>query len=384
MDAVARRYLDIAYGAMSHPFTHPLELAATAEIFACTPKDPYSSKVLELGCNDGANLVAIAKDLPDAQCVGIDIIDRQINLARQRACDQNCTNIRFETADLRTVNFDSQQFDYIIVHGMLSWVPLEVQERIFSICRDHLAPNGIAFISFNALPGCATRLAFNELFALEQKNEETLNETSIRATINQVLKFFEATQDEMLGNHQSLIRETVTHFRQKNPSTLVHDQSGGHSEAFYLLQVASWAAEYDLSYVADSDLALNWLDVQPLSFKKAILEAKMPRLKALQYLDYFHNIAFHRSLFTKSADYKNPPCRPDYSIVQKLWLTRGERFGNGSGSGICSKLPTNLLTTEGTIAVATIIEHSEGEPTQIIEEILRAVAEKRLALRVGK
>ncbi len=66
-------------------------------------------------------------------------------------------------ADLTNSCFDELgTFDYIIAHGMFSWVTEAVREIIFRICSEYSKTTGLAYISFNVLPGWHIRRIVRE------------------------------------------------------------------------------------------------------------------------------------------------------------------------------------------------------------------------------
>ena len=56
-------------------------------------------------------------------------------------------------ADLRDLGPEEGEFDYIFAHGLYSWIPADVRDRLLAVCRERLAPQGVAFVSYNVYPG---------------------------------------------------------------------------------------------------------------------------------------------------------------------------------------------------------------------------------------
>ena len=46
---------------------------------------------------------------------------------------------------------------------MYSWVPPDVQDAILRVCSRNLAPNGIAYVSYNTYPGWHVRMMAREM-----------------------------------------------------------------------------------------------------------------------------------------------------------------------------------------------------------------------------
>ena len=106
----------------------------------------------------------IAATLPNATFVGFDFAARPVARAQAHGraisaspmsacCNSTCANV---PADLGS-------FDYIIAHGLYSWVPADVRAHVMPLIARHLAPNGVAFVSYNTLPGCHMRRAVWEM-----------------------------------------------------------------------------------------------------------------------------------------------------------------------------------------------------------------------------
>jgi SAM-dependent methyltransferase len=131
--AIAENYDAIAYDALPHPVTHPDHVAAVVTMFGLNPPPVASARVLEVGCNDGSNLLPMAARLPDASFTGCDIAPRAIRNARNAATALGLSNVDFVEADLASL--EGGPYDYIIAHGVYSWVPAPVRDALFALAR---------------------------------------------------------------------------------------------------------------------------------------------------------------------------------------------------------------------------------------------------------
>ena len=104
-----------------HPPSHRrrLHLSKQERLGPDSPEErvvvPANARVLEVGCNDGSNLLPMAASLPDARFVGCDVSASAIAAAREGASAVGLRNVSFEMADL--ASFDGGRFDYIVAHG---------------------------------------------------------------------------------------------------------------------------------------------------------------------------------------------------------------------------------------------------------------------------
>src|SRR4029079_13501853 len=139
----------------SHPFaqTHPARLAPTAFLFGMKPAHTDHCRVLEIGCASGENLLPMANQFPDSEFVGIDLSAVQIAAAQSTVEALELNNVRLLHADLRSLPDDLGMFDYVIAHGVYSWVSDETQHALLKLCGQRLRPHGVAYVSYNTYPG---------------------------------------------------------------------------------------------------------------------------------------------------------------------------------------------------------------------------------------
>jgi trans-aconitate methyltransferase len=139
----------------SHPFsqTHPDRLATLGRLFGMAPAPVERCRALELGCASGGNLIPMACQLPGSEFVGVDNSRREVEMGRGIIAALGLTNVRIEPASILDVDDSWGRFDYIIAHGVYSWVPDHVQDKMLAICAANLPPQGIAYVSYNTYPG---------------------------------------------------------------------------------------------------------------------------------------------------------------------------------------------------------------------------------------
>ena len=104
------------------------------------PRRSNRCRVLELGCTDGGNLLPMAATLPRSSFLGIDLSGRQIAAGQKMIERLGLENVELRQMDIADVGEDFGTFDYIICHGVYSWVPPPVQDKILEICARRLAP----------------------------------------------------------------------------------------------------------------------------------------------------------------------------------------------------------------------------------------------------
>ncbi len=154
-DAVDRLRADYdatPYTSDAFPQSAPGQLAAIAHVFGLDVPAVSRARVLEIGCAAGGNIIPFAAAHPEALAVGIDLSQVQIDLGRERAQALGLDNLEFVAGDIARTNLTGA-FDYIVAHGVYSWVPPDVQEALLAAIGRLLAPNGVAYLSYNTYPG---------------------------------------------------------------------------------------------------------------------------------------------------------------------------------------------------------------------------------------
>src|ERR1700722_11367903 len=144
---------ETAYPTTAFRQTHPDRLATHAALFGLPFAPVAACRVLDIGCGDGANITPMAVAYPGSRFVGFDLSERAIERGREIIDALKLPNVRLETQDLATADFGAGRFDYVIAHGLYSWVPDSARGGLMASIRHHLGPHGIAFVSHNALPG---------------------------------------------------------------------------------------------------------------------------------------------------------------------------------------------------------------------------------------
>ncbi len=163
-------YDQVLYSSHALPQTHPDHLATLAMLFGMRPAPAESCRVLELGCGNGANLIPMALTLPGSRFAGIDLAGVPIAAARELAGRLELGNIVFHQLDVTELSPGFGEFDYVIAHGLYSWAPPAVRDKLLAVCKANLAPHGVAYVSYNTYPGCHLRNMIREMLLYQTRD----------------------------------------------------------------------------------------------------------------------------------------------------------------------------------------------------------------------
>ena len=249
-DPTRESYEALPYERLVHRFTHPERIARTARLRGFEPAPVSTARVLELGCASGDNLVGIAYGLPEASFVGVDLSVRQIEAGQRRVADLGLENVVLRTGDLRDVDEAWGTFDYVLAHGVLSWVPEPVRLRLFEVCRERLSPEGVAFVSYNALPGWRFRRLVRDVSLAgaaggrEPRERVRLARERLALVAENVFDAASPWGRYLAARQKELENESDGEF--------MHEFLEEQNEAFALRDVVGWAAAAGLEYLADA------------------------------------------------------------------------------------------------------------------------------------
>jgi SAM-dependent methyltransferase len=249
---VTLTYDQLPYDSFPVPHSHPDALSAIARLFGLRPADVPTCRVLELGCGTGANLVPMAAAFPKARFVGVDLSPVQIDQGRVEARASGASNLELVAADLTTWAAPAAEpFDFVIAHGVFSWVPREVQEALLAQVKKSLAPQGVAYVSYSALPGDHPRQALREMLGWSVRGVSDPKEKVARA------RHFAG----VLGRHlpdrapgSAALRRFVAEVGAMSDSYVLHDLLADTHEAISLTSFARRAQAHGLSYLGDAQL----------------------------------------------------------------------------------------------------------------------------------
>lgn len=269
------------------PYTHPEHLAAVAHGHQQSSPPVATARVLELACGDGANLLAIAAKHPHSECWGIDLSSSRISSGQMTAKKAGLNNIILKTQDILQFPAQWGLFDYIIVHGIYSWVDTAIQDKILMICQQHLRPQGLAYLSYDTYPGWHRRqMLYRQLICLLQQSYS-------QPSLDVLLKALEKLLTQSVFDAQNQKEEFVKIYQSLKTMPQAEDYlqylANSPHRPLYFFEWLQKIADFNLGYLAES---------LPLKHASPPAELALSPLAYQQWLDIYHNTHFRRSILT--------------------------------------------------------------------------------------
>lgn len=372
--ALTATYDAAPYPCEALPQTHPDVMAVAATLHGMTPAPIDACRVLEIGCGDGTNLLPLAMLFPRSRIVGIDLSPRQIAQGQAIQSELGLENLELRMADLMKLDDDLGVFDYIICHGVYSWVPERVQERILALCGQHLSPQGVAYISYNTYPGSHKHQALREMMLYHTAELRDPIEASKQALA--LVDFLLRNQTDKSGTYTTLLREEFERLRRMPLSYISHDHLEPDNRPCYFHQFISRASAHGLQFLAEADKSGS--ELLPGPVQQALSELP-DAIRREQYIDFARNTSFRSTLLCRANVTLQPGVAEQKTHAMQV---RGTAQPNQPMDDACAPGVVEFTTRYGTAAV----EHQvfKAMTMALLEARPATLSLSQLAARIGE
>jgi methyltransferase-like protein len=285
-------------------------------LFGMTPAPADACRVLELGCAAGANMIAMADRFPMSEFIGIDLAPSQI-AEGQRAIDAlHLSNVKLAAMSIADVGDDFGTFDYIVCHGVYSWVPAAIQDAILRVCSSNLDPSGLAYVSYNTFPGWHVRGMVRDMIMYH--DDPTLSPTERVARGRHLVELLSAVESGPLTVHAATLREELDVLQSISDTHFLHEQLEPYNEPIYFAEFAKRAAKRGLEFVAESPLATS-TNRRPPWLKSLLGDGEPDPIRLQQYFDFARGRTFRCSILRHAG---TPALRDaTAAVVPRLYVT---------------------------------------------------------------
>ena len=296
-------YSELGYKSMPFPYTTPATLEAYAALVGVAAPNPKTARVLELGATYGGNIISQALFNPEATFVGIELSQEQVEKGNEVIANAGLTNVSLVQSDIASIGSEIGTFDYIIAHGVYSWVDDGVKDALLRLIDEHLVEDGIAYVSYNTYPGWHTMEEVRQLMMFSNRDkapfnhkEKVLHGKTVGSIVgSQILKYdnLKERNSKFLGALRSVL--------QKDEYYVGHDHLEPNNDPVYFYQFNDHLGAHNLAYLCDADLTLSMVrsfdaDIADTLDKLALND----HVAQEQYLDFMLDTTFRKSIICKA------------------------------------------------------------------------------------
>lgn len=335
-------YDQLPYTDHAYAESHPDRLSVVALLSGWEPPGIERARILELGCGRGGNLLPMAASLPGAKVVGVDRATRQIDEAKAIVRAVGLDEVQLVASPVERFEPDGA-YDFVISHGLCSWVPPVTRRALLATIASALAPGGIAYLSFNVLPGWYERLAARDW----------LRSFPGAAPADSLAWLRDAISPE-LADYRRRIDAIVRRLEETDAAYARHEYLAEEHHPQLVSELLAEAHEAGLAYLGDAIPSGTALELLPeaVSERACALDVSAGQ----QLVDFVQCTAFRRALFVRRADAEARawarPARLDPRVLASMRIrsrlrphdppdaeARAERFDGPGGLALLQTVP---------------------------------------------
>lgn len=303
MNMITSYYNEVPYDSNPYPLSAIEQLEALAWLFGVNAPELANARVLELGCASGGNLTPMGARHPQAMMLGVDLSPVQVQQGQDWIAQVRVPNVEIRQFSIADIDESFGEFDYIVCHGVYSWVPPDVQQAILQVCSRNLAGNGIAYVSYNVYPGWKSREIVRDAMRLRGGARGLPQEKLSYA--RGILEFLEqsARAESVL---KKALDEVMPLIRNSGESYLLHEFLEPCNSPCYFTEFIARAQAQGLSYLCDARLTTMFVQNYAKQVSEPLLrECGDNQVLMEQYLDFLADRTFRQTLLVKEAQTPN-------------------------------------------------------------------------------
>ncbi len=317
----------------------------------------------ELGCGNGHSTALLAAANPQGRFVGIDFNPTHIHHARKHAQDGGVENVEFfEKSFAELLDMNLSEAEVIVLHGVYSWVNAENRHHIVEFIRRKLKPGGIAYVSYNCLPGLAQVAPLQKLLLDHAESDKGPLTERIGRSIDFANRLEQAGADFFRIN--PFAKQRLGNLGNQDPSYLAHEYYNDNWKPFYHAEVAADMAGAKLNYAGSANLLENFSQfVLTPPMAKLVAEAGPAMAETVK--DFARNKVFRKDVFTRGA-----PKALAQDLEALLGRTRFALARPRSGCRLTGTTPVGELTLQ-TQAYTPVLDALARAP-MVFDELVHA------------
>ena len=305
IDELKNSYDSFLY--VSKPFssTNINNLQAKAKMYGLNPVPLKGARVLELGASCGGNIVPQALYYPETTFTGIDLSGVQVKHGNDIINSIGLKNVTLLEKDILDIDESFGTFDYIIVHGIWSWVPDVVKDKILSICNVNLSDNGIAYVSYNTYPGWKRLEQLRDIMLYSEKRAKDQDLLERTLYTKSVLKMVADTMniDDRSRAQSAYKINNIHNVLNSNDYYVAHEYLEAFNDPVYVSDFIDRARKQGCAYIGDEVLQrsfITWLADDVTNNIRALSHDNY--VDKEQFYDYVYDTQFRMSLLTKLSN----------------------------------------------------------------------------------
>lgn len=333
----------------------------------------------DLNCGNGISINLLAAAYPQGKFIGIDSNPQHIENAKKMTQQGHLNNVNFTCISFNKINsIDIPACDFIVLHSIINYLGEKYREIIFEIIKQKLKPNGLIYVSYNAMPGWANSIPVRE--TIKQYTDQLKGNVLEKAQAG--LNYLRLLQEEKAAIFQNnqVIKNYLDVILQEEPSFIVHEYLQKYCNAFYFKEINSCFKKINMGFTGSMPFFLNhkpfaiprklikyfdpienreFLETQKdfiinsFSRRDVFASEKKRILTPEERNEYFKNCYFSRISYIEKPITKIVINRQNFTLTGEVYIKLQELFKDGiySIGELCNQ-PNLKNIEESSIAMA--------------------------------
>ena len=305
IEELKESYDNFLYVSKAFSNTNINSLQARGRLYGLSPASLKGARVLELGSSCGGNIIPQALYYPETTFTGIDLSGVQIEHGKALIESIGLTNITLLEKNIMDIDDDFGTFNYIIVHGIWSWVPDMVKDKILSICNRNLSDQGIAFVSYNTYPGWKRLEQLREIMLYSEKgapSDTLLDRTVYTKNVLQKIQGL-ITKSPHTNQKGAYKIKDIDHVLKADDYYVGHEYLESINDPVYVSDFIQRAHAQGCAYIGDENLQSSFISWLYADIQEGIrMLAQDDYIAKEQYYDYVYDTQFRMALLTKGCN----------------------------------------------------------------------------------
>jgi SAM-dependent methyltransferase/methyltransferase-like protein len=372
--AAGEDFESLPYPSLPQSYAQPAHLAALSQLFGLTAPAVETARVLELGCAAGGHIITLAARFPRSKFAGIDLSSRHIADGQRRIASLALSNIELREGDVTRLLLTGQKFDYIICHGLFSWVPQAAQDAILRLVRDTLAPDGVAAISYNVLPGWHLRRVIRDICRSYAGTAGTAAErvAKARRALDDIAQ--SASEKQLYGQ---LLRQEAKRLARQPSAYILGEFLAENNTPLMFSDFADRATRHGVKFLCEGDLnasAHEMLFHDGGTALQDVAKAQVSdkQMAAEQALDFASGRPFRRSLLVHAERVVEAPDANRLRGLHVLGELQRDEKSSTAKDVVFKDRTARLLTVKSGVVSATLQRLAAIYPSSIAVDSLLA------------
>lgn len=293
---------DVAYTTNFYREITPVWLATTCLLLGQRAPDltrPF--RYADLGCGHGFTTLVVAATHPEAEVWGFDFNPAHVEWATRVAATAGLSNAHFAEASFAELAQRPEAalpaFDFMVSHGVVSWVSPDNRRALLDVIRRRLRPGGLTYLSYNVTTGWAPIVPLRRLMCMLAEASPARTDLAAPGILQFIDRMKEAGALYFQGNPR--VETRLEDMRKQETRYIAHEYLNRDWYPLMFADMAEAMADTKCSYVGSATLSEN-IDALAAPPSMTPLLNEMPdRVLRETLRDFGSAQAFRRDLYRR-------------------------------------------------------------------------------------